>query len=529
MPKFFEEAACESRFLAKAKNTPLSNIDISNMLRKIPHFRGIFTRDILPKRMLKIECGIINSDTVSGIGKHWLAYFNDPKGKYVEFFNSFGLPPGKEILSYLESSGKDIIYNSSQIQSNDSVLCGYYSVYYIKERSKGRNMYDILYSFSQKPSEYNETKIMTGNGLTDSKSDILKQLYYNPKTGFSGINDLTRKARSRALGSNSGFKHSDIKKFLEQQDIYSRHMPLRKKFQTRRVVVKGIDDQWQSDLVEMIPYAKENNGHKYMLTCIDIFSKYSWAIPLKNKTSDEVVRAFELIFKERTPTKMQTDKGKEFYNSKVQELFKKHDIIHFSTKSNVKASIVERFNRTLKEKMWRYFSEVGTNKWIDVIDDLVYNYNNSYHTSIKMKPVEACKEENKNTVRENLYGDLYASLQLDRPQTNKFHLGDKVRISKWKSIYSKGYLQNYTTELFTISKVQNTTPITYKIKDWNEEEIDGIFYEPELVKYDKQDEDYEVEKILKTRTKNGKKELFVKWRSYGNEFNSWIPVENLKN
>ena len=90
-------------------------------------------------------------------------------------------------------------------------------------------------------------------------------------------------------------------------------------------------------------------------------------------------------------------------------------------------------------------------------------------------------------------------------------------------------MQNYTTKLFTISKVLNTSPVTYKIKDWNDEEIEGIFYEPELVKYDKQDEQYEVEKILKTRTMNGKKELFVKWRSYGPEFNSLIPGENLKN
>jgi len=181
--------------------------------------------------------------------------------------------------------------------------------------------------------------------------------------------------------------------------------------------------------------------------------------------------------------------------------------------------LVERFNRTLKEKMWKYFSEIGNNKWIDIIDDLIYNYNNSYHTSIKMKPVEASKKKNEIQVRENLYGNMV--IETKKP---KFKIGDKVRISRWKNIFSKGYLQNYTTELFTISNVLNTSPITYKIKDWNDEEIEGIFYEPELVKYNKQDEDYEVEKILKTRIKKGKKELFVKWKSYGPQFNSWIPA-----
>ncbi len=111
-----------------------------------------------------------------------------------------------------------------------------------------------------------------------------------------------------------------------------------------------------------------------------------------------------------------------------------------------------------------------------------------------------------------------------------FKVGDKVRISKVKSkgTFDKGYLPNQTTELFTISKVLNTNSVTYKIKDWNDKEVEGSFYEPELVKFDKQNEDYEVEKIIKTRTKNGKKELYVKWRGYSPEFNSWIPVENPK-
>ena len=125
-------------------------------------------------------------------------------------------------------------------------------------------------------------------------------------------------------------------------------------------------------------------------------------------------------------------------------------------------------------------------------------------------------------MRNNLFGD--AKLEIKK---SKFKVGDKVRISKWKSIFSKGYMQNYTTELFTISKVLNTSPVTYKIKDWNDEEIEGIFYEPELVKYDKQDEQYEVEKILKTRTMNGKKELLILWRGFPKSMASWIPAKHL--
>jgi hypothetical protein len=141
-----------------------------------------------------------------------------------------------------------------------------------------------------------------------------------------------------------------------------------------------------------------------------------------------------------------------------------------------------------------------------------------------MTPIEGSKKENESVVYKNLYEESEMF-----KKSNKFKVGDKVRISKYKGTFDKGYLPNWTTELFTVSKVLNTKPVTYKIKDDNEEEIEGIFYEPEIVKFDKQDEEYEVEKILKTRTRNGKKEYKILWRGYPLSMASWIPAENLKN
>ena len=322
----------------------------------------------------------------------------------------------------------------------------------------------------------------------------------------------------------SGMKQKEVKEFLDTVDTYTLHKPIRKKFETRRVYVKGIDDQFQADLVEMREFSNENNGYNYLLTVIDCFSKYAWAIPIRNKTADEILKAFDKIFKERIPLKLQTDKGKEFINNKFQKFLKSKNIIWFSTNSEFKASIVERFNRTLKTKMWKYFTQVGTRKWINIIDDLLYNYNNSFHRSIKMKPIEASIKKNESIVYKNLYGN-----ESDIKNKTKFNIGDKVRISKYKGTFDKGYLPNWTTELFTISKVLDTNPVTYKIVDENKEEIEGIFYEQELVKFNKQDSDYEVEKILKTRIRNKKKEYFVKWVGYPNDMNSWIPEENLKN
>jgi Integrase core domain/Chromo (CHRromatin Organisation MOdifier) domain len=345
----------------------------------------------------------------------------------------------------------------------------------------------------------------------DKTSEQLKKTYYNANTGYGGIDDLSRK---------TGQKPGKVKEFLDQQDVYTLHRPIRKKFARRKVYVHKIDEQWQADLVDMNlkEFGNLNHPFKYILTVIDCFSKYTWAVPIKNKTGDEIVAAFTRIFTDykRIPNKIQTDAGTEFYNSKVKKLFKENKIDLFSTKSDLKASIIERFNRTLKEKMWKVFSERNIYKWIDFLQDLVENYNTSYHRSIKMTPNEASKSENEPKVHEN----LFETEKIIKP--GKFKIGDKVRIARYKSRFDKGYMPNYTTEIFVIYKVLPTNPVTYKIKDLANEVVECSFYEQELVKYDKQDDTYKIEKIIRKRNKGGNKELFVKWYGYPDSFNSWV-------
>jgi transposase InsO family protein len=167
----------------------------------------------------------------------------------------------------------------------------------------------------------------------------------------------------------SGMKQNEVKEFLDTVDTHTLHKPIRKRFETRRVYVKRIDDQIQADFVEMREYSEENSGYNYWLTIIDCFSKYAWGKPIKNKSADEIIKSFDEIFKERKPFKLQTDKGKEFINKMFQSFLKEHYVIWFNTDSEFKASIVGRFNRTLKTKMWKYFTQVGSRKWIDIVDD----------------------------------------------------------------------------------------------------------------------------------------------------------------
>jgi len=187
----------------------------------------------------------------------------------------------------------------------------------------------------------------------------------------------------------------------------------------------------------------------------------------------------------------------------------------YSTENEEKSSVVERWNRTMKEKMFKYVTANNTNKYIDVLDDFVERYKNTRHSSIKMTPVEASKKENEVRVYRNLYPHLTR-----RPMRTKFKTGDNIRILKKKGLFEKGFTPNWT-EVFTVSNIQRTNPVTYKITDYNSEEIKGTFYEQELQKTSQ--EVYRIEKIVK----KGKTRSLVKWKRYPASFNSWVDNKDL--
>ena len=152
-------------------------------------------------------------------------------------------------------------------------------------------------------------------------------------------------------------------------------------------MVYGIDEQWAADLVEVQHLSRHNRGVRYLLTVIDVFSKYAWVRPLTRKTGAQVQKAFESIFREgRKPLRLQTDDGKEFYNKTMTAFLKRHNIVHFSTKGDTKASVVERFNRTLKERLYRYFTAKNTLNYKQALPDVVRGYNATPHGSIGMAP-----------------------------------------------------------------------------------------------------------------------------------------------
>ena len=286
------------------------------------------------------------------------------------------------------------------------------------------------------------------------------------------------------------------------------------------MVVGGVDDTWAADLVDMSAFSRDNRGFKYLLSIIDVFSKYGWLVPLKDKKGATVRDAFRTVFKDRTPEKLWTDKGTEFYNREVKDLLRKYDVDLYSTENEEKSSVVERWNRTMKEKMFKYFSANSTRAYLPVLDDLVRQYNTTKHRSIKMTPVAASQKDNEAKVFWNLYGDLPPM------QPPRFKVGDKVRITKKKGVFEKGYTPRWTEEVFTISQALATQPPTYRLKDYNGEEIKGSFYEPELQRTDQ--DVFRIEKVLRRRTRGGVKEIYVKWRGYPKTFNSWLRASELQ-
>lgn len=196
------------------------------------------------------------------------------------------------------------------------------------------------------------------------------------------------------FAKNNKITHESASKHLSNLEAVYLHASKSNSKPRRRVICKGMNDQWHADLIDLQKYKKQNNNFQYILTIIDCFSKVAEARPLKNKCGTVVARAFEEVLKEtRThPLKLQVDMGKEFYSAPFQEIYKKYNIHMFSVFSEIKNSICERFNRTLMDKIARYWTYSNSFKYVDVLPDIISNYNNSFHRSIGRVPLKVTKE-----------------------------------------------------------------------------------------------------------------------------------------
>ncbi|XP_011635951.1 uncharacterized protein LOC105426429 [Pogonomyrmex barbatus] len=223
-------------------------------------------------------------------------------------------------------------------------------------------------------------------------------------------------------------------------------------------------------------YTRFNKGYHYILTIIDVLSKHAWAVPLKTKSGDEVARAIEKIIRDdgRCPKNLQTDREKEFYNANVQKVIKRHDINHYSTYSVMKASIVERFNHTLKNDIWKMFTHNGNYRWLDLLSRLVLVYNT--HRTIGMRPINVIP-----AIADKLLTTVYNHIKI--AASARFKVGDSIHV------------ENQSLE-------DSTNTNCHRVVNPNV---------------------YLVEKVLGKRGN----EVYVKWLGFDNSHNSWIHKSNV--
>lgn len=348
-------------------------------------------------------------------------------------------------------------------------------------------------------------------------SEILNRIYYNPSNsgGFSGIEALHRAARQYGIGKKA------VKDWLSGEYVYSLHRPARKRWQRNRTIVTRINEQFQADLVDMREFSNKNNNFKYILTVIDVLSKHAWAIPLKTKLASEVKKGLEKVFSDRKPLRLQTDQGREFNNQTVKDWLARKGVNYFTTKNtDIKCAIVERFNRTLKNRMFRYFTKTGKQRYIDVLAKLIEAYNDSYHRTIRMKP-NVVSTDNEKQIFRNTYGyaNLRELLKAEEPYSKGIKVGDFVRRKYMLKPLDRGYYPYWTDKTYKVDNISrgDSRPL-YKVDN-------NRLYPEEVQRIT--GSTFRVEKILNRRKRRGKVEYLVKWLNHPSSENSWEPAENV--
>ena len=347
----------------------------------------------------------------------------------------------------------------------------------------------------------------------------LRQVYYdvaNP-AGYSSVQNLYEAVKSDL----PKITKTDVKEWLSRQRPYTLLKPVRHNFQRNRVLVSAINEEFQADLLDVSNLSGSNKNFKFILTVIDVLSKYAFAIPLKNKTAVAVRDAFKIIFSDRVPFMIHTDDGKEFKGA-VKTLFDEHNIMHvIANDTKIKCSVAERFNKTLRLKIARYLRHTGKKTYIDVLNDIVKAYNHTVHSSIKMRPVDV-NISNQDEALHNLYGGKTYRQMLVEAYNKKADLaiGDFVRLKILKTMFGRGYQDQWSTQLYRISEILKVgqKPM-FRVVDAQSRQTSKKFYKEDLQRV--VPNTYNVTLTNRKRTRAGAVELEVIYE--GSNTPCWIP------
>jgi hypothetical protein len=354
---------------------------------------------------------------------------------------------------------------------------------------------------------------------TEQQNELLSRIYFDVghPSGFASVDKLK---------SASGLPKRVVEAFLKRQDAYTLHKPVIRKFKRNRYIVHNMSVAYEADLMDVQKYRDENDQVSFILILIDLFSKKVWVEPLKSKQTAAVAKALQKIFKRAPkPLRLRTDKGLEFKGSSVQKLLQTKRISFSMTEnSEIKCACVERFIRTLRGKLEKYFTHFGVRRYIHVLQELVSGYNKSVHSGTGFAP-DAVNIDTAPRVWTNLYSGAgrYEALDLFPKRIPKIPENSDVRLSKSKKLFEKGSTHNWSTEIFKVKKGVKREPAVYRLEDHLQEEILGTAYDKELQKITVDGSTvFKIREILQTKGKGRNRKVLVAYEGWPDKFNSWL-------
>lgn len=306
---------------------------------------------------------------------------------------------------------------------------------------------------------------------------LISKVYYSPATGFQSAQRVL--GHIRRLHPTSGISLKQVSDFISRQEVAQIHRQVPKQKVFRHILAQALDEHWQADLIDLPRLEKSNNGYRYMLVVMDIFSRFLWVVPLKNKTGSGVARGFRQLFTDRYPGILTTDNGKEFLNQDVLRVLKEKDIMH---KVNFPGDhghlgIVERANKTIKTQLFKYSTATGNDNWVNVMGDIVDGYNNTFHSTTKRRPVD-------------VVAGTQRPVGQKQPELVRLPLGAQVRIVVNRKQFAKGYEARFSRALYIVADYSGnryilklgTKPVTRTYKKDELLVVDNVERAPRIVR-----------------------------------------------
>jgi hypothetical protein len=323
--------------------------------------------------------------------------------------------------------------------------------------------------------------------------EYLRTKYFDPSQpgSFAGPQKLYRIVQKEGK-HRIGLKK--IKSWLQDQDSYSlNRLAKERRGGLRPYVPSKLKSHFQSDLADVSNISEFNDNFRFLLIVIDTLSRYLWLAPLLDKTHGSVIKGFKKLFPKGLKCKvLTTDNGSEYKNRWVKKYLKDNKVYHYTTNTTRKAGLAERVISSVKILMYRYFTYKKTYYYLDVLDSLVDNYNNTPHRSLFFMSPSDINDSNQAEIWKKIYVDKYKGKKGKKGNKPlyKFKTGDQVRVSLIRGPFARSYQEKWSREINIVKNRFHQSGIpSYRLTDYHKDDLDGIFYESEMQLVHKNRED----------------------------------------